>query len=202
MLNPTTRHSTIYTRTGDAGVSSLFNGERRSKQDPAFQALGTIDELNSHLGVAKEYCLLVKIDELTRLVPFLEEIQSRLLDLGSHIATPIKRSAARQIERVKFPVDALPILEKKIDQLDAQLPKLTQFILPGGGLPASYLHVCRTVCRRAERLTVILLQDGQIDEDPFKYLNRLSDFLFVCARYVCLVTKQAEVSYKKSNTGN
>uniref|UniRef100_A0A6B2LK24 Corrinoid adenosyltransferase MMAB n=1 Tax=Arcella intermedia TaxID=1963864 RepID=A0A6B2LK24_9EUKA len=160
--------------------------------------MGTVDELNSHLGVAKEYCLKSGVPEIVDLVPSLEEIQSRLLDLGSHVATPIKSSPPRQVERAQFPADSLPKLEKLIDILDSQLPKLTQFILPGGGYCASYLHVCRTVCRRAERALVKLLQEGQISEDSYKYLNRLSDFFFVCARFVSLKAKEPEVPYKKA----
>jgi ATP:cob(I)alamin adenosyltransferase len=118
--------SKIYTKTGDAGTSSLYNGTRRPKTDPVFDALGHTDELNAHIGIAREYC----IAEQNALDERLAEIQSRLMDVGSHVATPIKSSQTTKIERTAFSEAHVDRLENWIDQLDSELPPLKNFILP------------------------------------------------------------------------
>jgi len=169
----------IYTRTGDKGLSSLFDGTRKKKDDVIFEALGTIDELNAHLGVAYE----LSKQSSNGLAEYLEQLQSRLLDIGSHVATPADSANQQALERVKFDAKYVQVLEEWIDRLDEQLPPLRNFILPSGGLTAAQLHVARAVCRRAERCLVPLLDSSKIDSNVFIFLNRLSDFLFVSARY-------------------
>jgi cob(I)alamin adenosyltransferase len=159
----------IYTKTGDAGETSLFGGARVPKSDARIEAYGTIDELNSFLGVARASWPASPLDEE------LGRIQSDLFDLGAHLAAPgSNRFWGVRAERVAE-------LESAIDGMESKLPPLRNFILPGGCAAAANLHVARTVCRRAERLVVTLHDDASI-----VYLNRLSDFLFVAARYANL----------------
>lgn len=184
----------IYTKTGDGGESSLFTGERRAKEDVVFHALGTTDELNSFVGLAREYCEQSKngLDEK------LQMIQSLLLDIGANVATPRNAADAdARLRRTEFSDVHVTTLEKWIDELDAELPPLKNFILPSGGLASSHLHVCRSVCRRAERLVTPLVKDGQASPAVGRYLNRLSDFLFVAARHAAKAEGKEEVIYKK-----
>lgn len=186
----------IYTKTGDQGSSSLYSGERRSKADAVFGALGDIDELNSVIGVAREY-----VDQLESpglLLNQLETIQSRLLDVGSAVATPTQSSSERKLERVSFPDGATAELESWIDAYSEHLPPLRNFILPSGGLAASFLHLARSVCRRAERAVVPIAEEGATDVAVAVYLNRLSDYLFTAARYAASKEGKPEVLYKKS----
>jgi ATP:cob(I)alamin adenosyltransferase len=193
------KKSMIYTKTGDKGTSSLYNGERRPKDDLVFEALGGVDELNSDLGLAREYCLIhVKDDQVkTKLSDMIEEIQNRLLDVGSSVATPIDSSSEKKTTRVKFNEEHLTTLEKWIDELDHNLPPLRNFILPGGGVCAAQLHVSRTICRTAERRVVPLVRDEHVDPIIQQYLNRLSDFLFVAARTATKGEGKEDVIWKK-----
>jgi cob(I)alamin adenosyltransferase len=193
-FNMAERHIKIYTKTGDKGTSLLFNMERIGKESDYFEALGDTDELNSQLGVAREYCAQAS----NGLEENLAEIQSRLLDLGSHLATPIRSSAANQIERAGFQEEDVVILESWIDELDAKLPPLRNFILPSGGLSASSLHLARTIARRAERHVVPLVNRGDANPVALRYLNRLSDFLFVAARTAAQKEGYHETVYKKA----
>ena len=159
----------IYTRTGDSGETSLFGGARVRKDDPRIEAYGTIDELNSFLGVARASWASSPIEA------HLGGIQSDLFDLGAHLASPgSSRFTGVHPERIAE-------LERAIDAMESELAPLGNFILPGGCAAAAQLHVARTVCRRAERLLVAL-----DDRSSIAYLNRLSDFLFVAARYANL----------------
>jgi cob(I)alamin adenosyltransferase len=188
----------IYTKTGDGGKSSLFNGERRPKSDPIFDALGNVDELNAQLGLCFEHAVLSQHHELSTT---LTTIQSTLLDLGSHIATPKTSEASdeKRLERAKFNATSLlSMLETQIDAMDSELPPLRNFILPSGGLTSAHLHVARAVCRRAERSIVPLLEQGDVDEDAFKYINRLSDYFFQAARYAAFKEGKQETPYKKA----
>lgn len=206
----------VYTKTGDQGTTSLYNGSRRTKDDQIFEALGDVDELNANLGIilalsnqprfvkfSKGHQMRERPKELVsskeELEQMLVEIQSRLLDLGSCIATPIDESrSSSKLARVEFSEEHITKLEKWMDEADKQLPKLLNFILPGGGLIASRLHVARCVCRRAERKVVTLINEGQVPSVVMIYLNRLSDFLFVAARFSCLYDGHDEVVYVKS----
>lgn len=185
----------MYTRTGDKGTTSLYTGAREAKDHPIFEALGDVDELNAAIGLAREFCLAagVPIDEQ------LEEAQSRLMDVGTAIATPISDDTPDTKRRVAaFPAGQAPRLEAWIDTMDAELPPLRNFILPSGGAAASQLHVARTVCRRAERSVVPLARAGSCPADVAIYLNRLSDALFVAARFAALRQGRSEVVYRKA----
>lgn len=162
---------TIYTRTGDKGKTSLFDGKRVLKSDKKVEAYGTIDELNSSIGAAVAFIKLRLINKE------LEEIQNDLLEIGSSLAVsqtlPVDQLKSRPVE-----------FETLIDKLTKQLPPLNQFILPGGGKGGALLHVSRTIARRAERNIVQLSQKEKIDGTIITYLNRLSDLLFTMARFV------------------
>jgi cob(I)alamin adenosyltransferase len=178
----------IYTRTGDKGKTSLFGGMRVLKSDIRVETYGTVDELNSAIGVA-----LSELSHAERVRVVKEElmkIQNDLLDVGSALATP----EAMPLEHLRKRPEEF---EKIIDALTEKIPVLTQFILPGGGKAGSHLHLARTVCRRAERRVVALMQDDEVEESIVKYLNRLSDVLFTMARYVNHVEKQQEIVWKK-----
>lgn len=184
--------SSVYTRTGDKGASSLFTGERRSKTDLVFHTLGTIDELNSHVGLARAF--LSDAQHEASLSTSLSTIQHRLLHCGAVFATPGPSSCIAHDPR-EWTLD----LEQQIDALDKVLPQLTGFILPGGGTAAAQLHVCRSTCRRAERCVVELLQQETYEpvaQDAAIFVNRLSDFFFVAARSV--TEDGAERSWNKS----
>jgi len=161
----------IYTKTGDKGETSLHGGKRVRKDSLRIVTYGTVDELNSHLGVVRSFNTVKKIDVL------LHDVQRDLFTLGADLATPATSGPARisQIE--------ISRLEKDIDTFERELPELKHFILPGGNRTASMLHVARTICRRAERLAVRLSHRESLSSEPQIYLNRLSDFLFILARY-------------------
>jgi cob(I)alamin adenosyltransferase len=165
----------IYTRTGDTGETSLFDGTRVSKADPRVDAYGDIDELNAWLGFARAQHLPEDL-ELE-----LSAIQRDLFAVGAELADPRHRIAAR-VEKASIGDDAVGRLEALIDRLETEPPPLKRFILPGGSAGAAALHVARAVCRRAERLMVGL--DPPVDPVLIRYVNRLSDLLFVLARVV------------------
>ncbi len=169
----------IYTRTGDDGNTSLFGGGRVPKTHARIEAYGTVDELNAQLGV---FAAGNEHEDLGRVVG---SIQSRLFDVGAHLATPVDAEKARGALPVLDP-GMVEELERVIDRLESELEPLTTFILPGGSPGAAALHVARTVCRRAERAAVHARETAAQDFDPviLTYLNRVSDLLFVMARVV------------------
>ena len=159
-------------------MTALFGGERVAKTHPLIEAYGTVDETNSHIGVARAQC--VGHTALRAAAEALEAIQRELFELGADLATPI--DGKRDIERVSEA--AVDRLEAVIDRFDEDLPPLKRFILPGGHPAAAQLHVARTVCRRAERLCVQTAGLQPLNEETIRYLNRLSDLLFVVARWI------------------
>jgi cob(I)alamin adenosyltransferase len=165
----------IYTRTGDAGRTRLSSGAPVAKCDPRVEAYGSIDETNAIIGLARQHTTGDAV-----LDPMLSRIQNDLFDLGADLATPGEAAGALRI--VQEQVDRL---EREIDQLNGELEPLTSFVLPGGSPAAAYLHQARTVCRRAEREAVRLVQvEGEAVGAPaMKYVNRLSDLLFVASRW-------------------
>ena len=171
----------IYTRTGDRGETGLFGGVRVSKADPRVAAYGDIDELNATLGVAR--AALVERDAGSALAPMLEHIQRDLFALGARLADPARQIADRVTKASVGPGD-IARLEGWIDELEASLPPLRRFILPGGSPAGASLHFARTTCRRAERAMVALLaaEPEAFESDLLVYVNRLSDLLFVIAR--------------------
>jgi cob(I)alamin adenosyltransferase len=166
----------IYTRTGDDGTTALGSGERRPKYDLRVEAYGTVDETNAAIGVVRLH--LSDAPELDRMLGL---IQNDLFDLGADLAVPQREGKA---ERLRVLASQVERLERDIDALNEKLGPLTSFILPGGTPAAAYLHVARTVCRRAERVVVELAArpDEPVSEAAIHYLNRLSDFLFVASR--------------------
>ncbi|KAJ2400783.1 hypothetical protein GGI23_001820 [Coemansia sp. RSA 2559] len=185
----------VYTRTGDKGTSALFTGERRGKDDAVFEALGATDELSSMLGLAVAHLESQGSSSTADLVKRLETIQCLLQDVGSNVATPVGSKALAKVRRTRFDVDGHHSrnLEAWIDEMSPALPVHRSFILPSGGLAAATLHVARTVCRRAERALVPLLDD--IDAETFAFVNRLSDFLFVAARWTAMAHGATEKIY-------
>jgi cob(I)alamin adenosyltransferase len=169
----------IYTRTGDQGTTALASGERRPKYDLRIEAYGTVDETNACLGLARLHTSGHEVDEM------LGRIQNDLFDLGADLATP-ETGQPKRYEALRIAEAQVERLEREIDELNEQLGTLRSFVLPGGTPAAAALHLARTVCRRAERLTVALSGQPSETVSPavVKYLNRLSDFLFVAARFV------------------
>ena len=163
----------IYTRTGDTGETSLFSGDRARKDDPRVDAYGEIDELNAWLGLARASQLAAALD------PEVVALQRDLFALGAQLADPAEKLAAR-VTKAVIDDDHILRLEQLIDRLEADLPPLRRFILAGGTPAGAALHVARTVCRRAERRMVAL--QPPIDPVLLRYVNRLSDLLFVLAR--------------------
>lgn len=176
----------IYTKGGDAGETSLFDNSRVSKADSRVDAYGEVDELNACLGAVRA---AAPGDDLTRA---LESIQRELFAVGARLADPSSRIAAR-VTKAAVPASAIIRLEQTIDALEAELPPLRRFVLPGGSAAGAWLHVARTVCRRAERRVVGLRPEA--DPVVIVYLNRLSDLLFVMARVVNHRAGMAEVEW-------
>lgn len=169
----------IYTRTGDKGTTALVSGPRRLKHDLRVEAYGTVDETNSAIGVAR-----LHTGGLEPLDAMLFRIQNDLFDLGADLATP-DNGEPLSYEPLRIVESQVTRLENEIDDLNAALEPLTSFVLPGGSAAAANLHLARTVCRRAERLMVELsvAENEIVSPAALKYANRLSDFLFVAARY-------------------
>jgi cob(I)alamin adenosyltransferase len=175
----------IYTRTGDHGETSLFGGARVAKNDARIEAYGTVDELSSHLGVARASGVPAETDVV------LEQVQRDLFDVGAHLASPgTSRFPGVEAQRIAE-------LESAIDTMERELTPLTNFILPGGTLAAAQLHVARTVCRRAERCVVGLHDESPATRSTVAYLNRLSDYLFVTARFANHRSGMADVEWKR-----
>ena len=170
----------IYTKTGDQGETALGTGERRLKSDCRIAAYGTNDEVNSHVGVARLRTagLFADLDSM------LGRIQNDLFDLGADLATP-ESEEPPGYEQLRMTTAQVERLENEIDRLNAELEPLKSFVLPGGGAASAHLHVCRTVSRRAERLMVELSRKAgeRVTGAALKYINRLSDFFFVAARW-------------------
>jgi cob(I)alamin adenosyltransferase len=164
----------IYTKTGDKGNTSLFGGKRTSKDSLRIEAYGTVDELHSALGIARALNPQLELDEI------ISHLQNDLFVLGADLATPLKTRSAH-LQRIQD--DHISALEHTIDRLDARLQPLSTFVLPGGSQIASQLHLARTICRRAERFVVRLSRKEKIGPLCIVYLNRLSDLLFVMARF-------------------
>lgn len=170
------KKSNLYTATGDKGTTSLVGGQRVSKADVRLEAYGTTDELNAHIGVL---IAMMPCDDDTRLM---RRIQDNLFVVGSALATDLDTTTLHEASRLKE--EEITRVEERIDYLDSQVPRLCKFVLPGGTLAASQAHVCRTVCRRAERCICALAQEHRVADNVQRYVNRLSDYFFVLARYI------------------
>ena len=183
------KKSHIYTRGGDSGTTSLIGGSRVKKCSLRLEAYGTIDELSAHIGLLAAMIAPTPEASLSQL----QWIQSRLFDVGTHLAMPCTEDKAAPCT---ITAAHIQLLEEHIDQLDSQLPALRSFILPGGCTAAAQCHVCRTVCRRAERLITALTEEAPVNEDLCSFVNRLSDFLFVFARFLNKMKGVDEISWK------
>ncbi|MEO5910078.1 MAG: cob(I)yrinic acid a,c-diamide adenosyltransferase [Pelobium sp.] len=173
----------IYTKTGDKGLTSLIGGTRVPKHHIRIESYGTVDELNSYIGLIRDQ----EIEASDK--NFLKEVQDRLFTIGSTLASDPERS------RMKIPdlhLTDIEFLEKEMDKMNEFLPELKHFILPGGNPIASYCHIARCVCRRAERIVVHLADLEPVEEKVIIYLNRLSDYLFTLSRKVVYVNKNEE----------
>ncbi len=180
MMN--TMGTKIYTKTGDQGETSLFSGQRVSKNDPFIDALGTVDECNSAIGASLAFLPLVPKFHTVR--EQLITIQHALFDLGAALATPRTTSSNYKIDKTRFDNEGTIMLEQWIDEMDSQLPELKTFILPGGHPSGAMLHLARSICRRAERLIVPIHHHTDVSDHVIIYINRLSDYLFVASRYI------------------
>lgn len=179
----------VYTKTGDEGTTSLVGGVRISKADVRIEAYGTVDELNSHIGLLSAYVTDESIDNV------LTRIQSDLFIVGTHLATdqsntPLYSSAILPEGEVEF-------VEKEIDSILSELPEKLGFVLPGGTVGASQAHVCRTVSRRAERCVIRLAQEAKVGKEILQFLNRLSDYFFVLAKKMNKIEGKSEKIWQK-----
>lgn len=177
----------IYTKTGDKGQTSLIGGTRLPKQHVRIEAYGTVDELNSHVGLLRDV-----IEDKTTF-DLLISIQDRLFTIGSHLAADPEKNKM-QLPPI-FEEDVVA-LEKAIDTINEQVPEMKSFVLPGGHVHVSYCHIARCVCRRAERAVLRLAENEKIEEIHAKYLNRLSDYLFMLSRWITMDKKANEIPWK------
>jgi cob(I)alamin adenosyltransferase len=182
--------SKLYTRTGDQGETALFGGGRVPKDHPRVEAYGSVDELNSALGVA------VSFVRQRRLAAALRSIQNELLNVGSELAAE-SGALAEKGRTFIDPEGRIADLERLIDEYDAKLPLLRTFILPSGSQAGALLHLARSLCRRAERAVVHLSRQEDVNPHVIVYLNRLSDLLFVLARYVNKAARKPETPWRK-----
>jgi cob(I)alamin adenosyltransferase len=181
----------IYTKKGDKGTTSLLGGTRVSKANIRIESYGTVDELNSWLGLIRDQYIDAKTKK------FLIHIQDRLFVIGAHLAADPKKS------NMKIPnisEENVLAIEKEIDNINESLPEMKNFILPGGHTVVSYAHIARCVCRRAERMVVCLSEKEKVEEIIIKYLNRLSDYLFVLARKFSHDFGAEEILWKHEQT--
>ncbi|MCR4764949.1 MAG: cob(I)yrinic acid a,c-diamide adenosyltransferase [Bacteroidaceae bacterium] len=179
------KKSLVYTRTGDKGTTSLVGGQRVSKSDIRLESYGTIDELNSHIG------LLISLLHNAHDVELLTHLQKLLFVVGSNLATDQSNTELKAASVVHL--EDIQMLEKEIDTIDAALPQLRAFVLPGGCQASAQCHVCRTVCRRAERRILSLGEQAEIQPELLQFVNRLSDYLFVLARKINIDENKSEI---------
>lgn len=182
----------VYTKTGDKGSTSLYGGVKVSKNHIRIDAYGTVDELNSAIGLVRSS------DIDSKSAQQLIKLQQNLFHVGAELATPAEKlflaNGKSRLPKVIYESDILE-LELWIDEMEEELPALTHFILPGGNMAASHTHLCRCICRRAERITVALAETEEINPNILKYLNRLSDYLFVLARKIAQVAGYEEIKW-------
>ena len=178
----------VYTKTGDAGETSLFGGKRIKKSNLRIEAYGTVDELNSWIGLIRDQ--KINSDSVDELL----EIQDRLFTLGALLASDPNKSLSNKVPQI-IPSD-IEFLEMKMDAMDSKLAPMKSFVLPGGHSTVSYCHLARCVCRRAERLVVALSEEEKTDNILISYLNRLSDYLFVLSRFLGLELNVIESPWK------
>ena len=183
----------VYTKTGDTGTTALFGGTRVPKHHIRIESYGTVDELNSHIGLIRDQEINSHYKDV------LIEVQDRLFTVGAILATPPEKetlkNGEKRLQNLGILESDIEYLEKEIDAMEDSLPQMTHFVLPGGHTTVSYCHIARCVCRRAERLSVHLNDIEPTDELVIKYLNRLSDYLFVLARKLSFDLKADEIQW-------
>lgn len=191
--NNSHKHSLLYTRTGDKGQTSLVGGQRVAKTHPRLEAYGTVDELNSYIGLLASYKDLPQ-----EILAQLQCIQNKLFNLGAYLATDNSSKAPEEADSVRGLGDEdIAKVEGDIDHLDSIVPPLKCFILPGGVPMASTCHVCRTICRRAERRILALAESGvYIGPTALNYFNRLSDYFFILARYLNYIAGVEDIAWR------
>ena len=189
------RINRVYTRVGDDGATALIGGDRVSKASPRIEAYGTVDELNAALGLVG--AAIHSSPECRELGAIVLRIQNELFNLGCQLATP---DAERRTSVPALAERHVEALEGEIDKLNAELPALESFVLPGGGWVSSYCHLARTICRRAERIAVALAAEEEVEPLCLRYLNRLSDALFVFGRWAAAQGGEAEPLWRPSET--
>lgn len=177
----------IYTKTGDKGTTSLIGGARVSKSHIRIESYGTVDELNSWIGLLRD----LPVNAARR--PLLKEVQDRLFTIGSHLASDPEGSYKVLPDLTD---NDIQLLELAMDALDQDLPELRHFVLPGGHMAVSQAHIARTVCRRAERAVIRLSEENPVEELIIKYLNRLSDYLFVLSRKMAQEIHAEEIKWE------
>ena len=176
--------SKVYTKTGDKGITSLIGGTRVKKSDIRINSYGTVDELNSFIG------LLVTYIEEQETINLLTEMQNVLFNIGCNLA--MGDNFKKELKESVVTNKLIENVEKAIDRMQAAIPELKSFVIPGGSRSASTAHVCRTVCRRAERLIIALDESSEVDRNLMAYVNRLSDYFFVLSRYLNNIEKVDE----------
>jgi cob(I)alamin adenosyltransferase len=183
----------VYTKTGDTGTTALFGGTRVPKDHARIESYGTVDELNSYIGLIRDQEINQHFKDI------LVEIQDRLFTVGAILATPpekeVLKNGQKRLQNLGIIESDIELLEKEIDSMEDSLPQMTHFVLPGGHTTVSYCHIARCVCRRAERLAVHLSHNEPVANIAIKYLNRLSDYLFVLARKLSKELKADEVKW-------
>jgi cob(I)alamin adenosyltransferase len=177
----------VYTKTGDDGTTGLFGGARVPKHHIRIESYGTVDELNSYIGLVRHR----KIDSKAEAI--LGEVQDRLFTIGSILASDPSKSNLKTPDLHNSDIE---LLEKEMDRMNEELPEMRSFVLPGGNDTVSFCHIARCVCRRAERLAVLLNEKEPIEPLVIKYLNRLSDYLFVLSRKIAQDDKLTEIPWK------
>ena len=183
----------VYTKTGDTGTTALFGGTRVPKDHARIESYGTVDELNSYIGLIRDQEINQHFKDI------LIEIQDRLFTVGAILATPpekeVLKNGQKRLQNLGIIESDIELLEKEIDTMEDSLPQMTHFVLPGGHTTVSYCHIARCVCRRAERLAVHLSHNEPVADIAIKYLNRLSDYLFVLARKLSKELNAVEVKW-------
>ena len=179
------KKSLVYTRTGDKGTTSLVGGERVPKTHQRIECYGTTDELNSFIGLLED-AVTEEADK-----DFLRFIQHKMFSIGSYLATDQKNTELKMESRITG--DTIRRIEAEIDRLDSALPPLKNFVLPAGGRATSLAHVCRTVCRRAERQIYRLAETDGVEDNVLVFINRLSDYFFILARKECILKNGGEI---------
>lgn len=177
----------IYTKKGDDGTTSLLGGARLPKNHLRIESYGTVDELNSYIGLLRDQAINIHHKDI------LIEIQDRLFTIGSHLAMEPGKS---NIKLPEISESDVSLLEKEIDNMDEKLPPMKSFVLPGGHTTVSYSHICRCICRKAERNCVALSQNSEVNPILIKYLNRLSDYLFTLGRMLTMELNVTETPWK------